>query len=78
MPYYSQGREPQEPAPQVLPPAGYVSGDDDLARVLIARGADPTLRDALYNGAPDGWATHHGYPELAAFLKEERAKREKV
>lgn len=52
------------------------SGHLELAKLLVARGADPTLRDPQYNGPPDGWAHHHNHPEVAAYLKGERDKAE--
>ena len=50
------------------------SGHLELAKFLIERGADPTLRDSEYNGPPDGWAHHHNHPEVAAYLKGERER----
>jgi ankyrin repeat protein len=46
---------------------------DDLrgARLLLARGADPAVRDRTYDSTPLGWAEHFGHPEIAALLKGE-------
>lgn len=37
---------------------------------LLARGADPTIRDTQYHGTPADWARHAGHAELAAALDE--------
>lgn len=50
-------------------------GDRTLVEYLIARGADPTLCDALYDGTPDGWATQYNHTELAQYLREQRETR---
>ncbi|MDR6293036.1 ankyrin repeat protein [Inquilinus ginsengisoli] len=41
------------------------------ARLLLARGADPAVRDRTYDSTPLGWAEHFGHPEIAALLKGE-------
>lgn len=40
----------------------------EAAELLVARGADLTIKDALYNATPAGWAAHGGHPDLAKFL----------
>jgi hypothetical protein len=40
----------------------------DVAAVALAHGADPTVRDATYNGTPLGWAEHFGRERIAAML----------
>jgi len=37
-------------------------GDLDTIRLLLAHGADPTLRNTAYDATPAGWAEHHGQP----------------
>jgi hypothetical protein len=37
--------------------------------VLLARGADATIRDTQYNSTPAGWAQHAGHAALAEFLR---------
>jgi hypothetical protein len=32
------------------------NGDAKMVELLLARGADPTIRDRQYNGTPAGWA----------------------
>jgi len=52
------------------------SGHLELARILVARGANVTARDAMYEGAPDGWAQHHNHPEVRDLLRPLREARE--
>jgi ankyrin repeat protein len=47
------------------------AGDIDLARVLLRLGADPTIRDARFDGTPLDWARHVGRPEMVAFLESD-------
>jgi ankyrin repeat protein len=44
-------------------------GNAPMCRFLLERGADPTLRDELYNGPPSGWAAHSGHAELSEELR---------
>ncbi|MEQ7008224.1 ankyrin repeat domain-containing protein [Actinopolymorpha sp. B17G11] len=44
-----------------------IQGNVELARLLLARGADPNLRDASFNATPLGWA-RHGNQEAAIAL----------
>ncbi|MFD1237994.1 hypothetical protein ACFQ34_32315, partial [Pseudonocardia benzenivorans] len=48
--------------------------DHDMVALLLARGADPTVRDARFDATPAGWAAHAGHSALAAELtaREER------
>ncbi|MGH7701052.1 MAG: ankyrin repeat domain-containing protein [Gemmatimonadales bacterium] len=39
-----------------------------LADLLVARGADPTVEDAIYHSTPAGWAAHFGCHEVKAYL----------
>ncbi|KGM34649.1 hypothetical protein P409_09045 [Inquilinus limosus MP06] len=48
--------------------AGWAN-DPRAARLLLDRGADPTIRDRTYNSTPLGWAEHFGHPEVAAVLR---------
>ncbi len=45
-------------------------GHLELVRLLTARGADPTIRDALHGGTPLGWAEHSGQRAVAEFLRQ--------
>ncbi|MTD16835.1 hypothetical protein GIS00_23150 [Nakamurella sp. YIM 132087] len=45
-------------------------GKADLARHLLALGADPTLTDRRFSATPAGWAAHLGHPDLAAALEQ--------
>jgi ribosomal protein S18 acetylase RimI-like enzyme len=42
--------------------------DEDLARVALAHGADPAVRDQEYGGTPLGWAKHLGSRALVELL----------
>jgi ankyrin repeat protein len=41
-------------------------------RLLLERGADPTVRDAAYDATPLGWAEHSGATRSAALLRAAR------
>jgi GNAT superfamily N-acetyltransferase len=40
----------------------------EVAAVVVAHGADPTIRDGTHNGAPLGWAGHFGRERIKAML----------
>ncbi len=44
------------------------AGRSDAVRLLLDHGADRTLRDALHDGTPAGWAAFGGHRELAELL----------
>ncbi|SNT59412.1 hypothetical protein SAMN05421812_111176 [Asanoa hainanensis] len=44
------------------------AGDVALARDLLARGADQTVRDARFRATPGDWARFFGHTEVAALL----------
>jgi ankyrin repeat protein len=44
-------------------------GDAEMARLLIAAGADPDIRDARFDAPPLGWAEHAGQQALADLLR---------
>lgn len=54
--------------PTLLHQAGSF-GRRAVAELLLARGADPTLRDATFGGTPAGWARHGGHAALAELLE---------
>jgi ankyrin repeat protein len=43
-------------------------GDRPLAELLLARGADRTVRDRRFDATPQDWAEHFDQPDLAALL----------
>jgi ankyrin repeat protein len=45
------------------------TGRHQAVEALLELGADPTIRDALHDGTPAGWADFGGHPELAALLR---------
>ena len=44
--------------------------DAALARLLLAAGADRTIKDTQFGSTPLGWAHHLGHTEVAALLEE--------
>jgi ankyrin repeat protein len=44
-------------------------GNADVVRALLDAGADPSLRDAKYNGDAIGWAEHGNHPEIAELIR---------
>jgi ankyrin repeat protein len=45
-------------------------GHLDVIQLLLDAGADPTIRDGVYNSAPAGWAEHEGRTEARDALRE--------
>lgn len=45
-------------------------GHLDAIRALLDSGADPTVRDALYDSTPAGWAEHFGREQARDLLQE--------
>ena len=45
------------------------SGRLEVARLLVGRGADPTIEDGLYHGTPAGWADYCGQPAVRDYLR---------
>ena len=45
-------------------------GRADLARLLLDRGADPTIQERVHHGTPLSWAQHFASHEVAAILQE--------
>jgi ankyrin repeat protein len=48
------------------------AGRQGVVRLLLARGADPDLKDELFEGTAEGWASHCGQPETAALIRSLR------
>jgi hypothetical protein len=69
------GRRPDLASAPVEPRGGTlmhvaVEWDDEaLLRVALAHGADPTVRDGMWNGTPLDWAEHLGRERLAEVLR---------
>ena len=53
-----------------LTPLHLAAHDDKLEalRTLLELGADPTVRDAIYDSTPRGWAEHFGQHRAAEVL----------
>jgi hypothetical protein len=45
------------------------NGNLDLAKFLVARGADPDIKDDLHHGPPWGWAEYHEHPDVMDYLR---------
>jgi ankyrin repeat protein len=45
-------------------------GQREAVEALLEASADPTLRDAIYDSPPSGWAEHGGHPAVAQLLRE--------
>src|SRR5262249_41050574 len=45
-------------------------GNAGIARLLLERGADPTIEDAVHHGSPLDWARHFQRHETVAILQE--------
>ncbi|MGH7525806.1 MAG: ankyrin repeat domain-containing protein, partial [Gemmatimonadales bacterium] len=41
----------------------------EMARLLVERGADPTIEDELHHGTPSSWAAHFGAAGVVAYLE---------
>lgn len=50
-----------------------LDGDTALVNELLQRGADPALRDGVYDGTAAGWAYAGGHEELGGALAEQLA-----
>ncbi|HET9455263.1 MAG TPA: ankyrin repeat domain-containing protein [Gemmatimonadaceae bacterium] len=46
-----------------------MNGDEVVVRMLLDAGADTSIRDAVHDGDPAGWALHHGHTALAELLR---------
>jgi hypothetical protein len=46
-----------------------LTGQEEIAQLLLAHGARLDVRDILYNGTPADWAEYNGFRELAAQLR---------
>lgn len=44
------------------------NGNRAMCELLVAHGADPDIKDELYNGPASGWAAHSGHTELRDYL----------
>lgn len=46
------------------------NGDASMVRLLLDRGADPSIEDGVYHSSPLGWAQHSGHDEVGRILEE--------
>jgi len=61
-------RLPRPFTPTMMHEAAW-NGHRGAVEVLLARGADRTVRDTQYHGTPSDWAAHNGHPELAELCR---------
>ena len=45
------------------------AGEMEVARLLVAHGADPSRQDATFHATPSGWAEFFGHGDVAAVLQ---------
>jgi ankyrin repeat protein len=45
------------------------NGSMEMARFLVERGADPAIKDGLYESTPAGWAEHSNATAVTSYLK---------
>jgi ribosomal protein S18 acetylase RimI-like enzyme len=57
-----------EPRGETLLHIAVESEYEELVRVALAHGADPSARDRAYNGTAVGWALHRDRPDIAELL----------
>jgi hypothetical protein len=53
------------------------AGYEELARLLVERGARLDIKDVLWRGTPADWARYAGRTELEAYLRDQKEKRTK-
>ena len=51
-----------------------MQGHADVARLLLAAGADPSLRDSMHDSDALGWAEFFRHPEIIRILESGPAK----
>jgi len=51
------------------------AGHEAVVRLLVERGARLDMKDILWQGTPAGWAEYGDKMEIAAYLREQEAKR---
>jgi ankyrin repeat protein len=49
-------------------------GDAELARVLLAAGADLEVQDTAFHSTPLGWARHFERTEIVAMIEQHQAR----
>jgi Ankyrin repeats (3 copies) len=54
-----------------------LAGFDELARLLVERGARLDIKDVLWHGTPADWARYARKTELETYLRDQEAKRTK-
>lgn len=51
------------------------AGNEEMARLLVERGARLDMEDILWHGTPAGWARHEGKSKVEAYLRAAEARR---
>src|ERR1700690_1620919 len=49
-----------------------LAGHYDVVRLVVERGARLDLKDTMWEGTPEGWATHAGKTKIAEYLRARR------
>jgi Ankyrin repeats (many copies)/Ankyrin repeats (3 copies) len=50
------------------------AGHEEVVRLLVERGADWDMKDILWQGTPEGWASHAGKTAIADYLRAQRTR----
>jgi hypothetical protein len=50
------------------------AGNEEIVRLLVARGARLDMEDILWHSTPAGWARHEGKSEIEQYLRAQAAK----
>lgn len=50
-------------------------GNEALVRLLLEHGANPTMRDLMWEGTPADWARHEGHAAVEAYLRSLEEKK---
>lgn len=69
---FGRGDVPVEQPWQTALHQAAADGNVELAELLLARGADPELKDARFDGTALDWATHFGHQRVIELLNRKR------
>jgi len=46
-----------------------LNGNEEMVRLLVERGANPNIRDLMWEGTPADWARHEGHAKVETYLR---------